>query len=212
MSTWSIWSFHLLVVLSSTINFSTTAHPLFHWDYRFLFFFSSSPSCNEVLVHFASSCLVACPYILLLLPLKKGTNKLYWGSCLRVTSRKKNLKKKASINFHLIFPFSVASLMFLSLCGSFFTCVVQYSSFSKRASWQEWKMCFLSKATAESSCAEAAWTSEHGERGTIIPTLLPPLQPLPLAGTLVRAALVALTGFNYWQWDWEAFHEVFFYY
>lgn len=70
-------------------------------------------------------------------------------------------RKKASINFHFIFPFSFASLMFLSLCGSFFTCAVQYFSFSKRVSWQEWKMCFLSKATAETSCAGAAVTTEH---------------------------------------------------
>jgi len=38
VSAWSRWSFHLLALLSSTVNFSTTVYAVFNWDYRFFFF------------------------------------------------------------------------------------------------------------------------------------------------------------------------------
>lgn len=123
MSAWPRWSFHLLALLSSTITFSTTVYPVFNWDYRFFFFFSKCilPWSATVLFLQLSCGLSLCPIVA---PSKKGTSKLWCGPCARAR------REKAGINFCFMFSFSFVSLMFLSLCCSFFTCVVQWFSFS----------------------------------------------------------------------------------
>lgn len=179
MSAWSRWSFRLLALLSSTVNFSTTAYPVFNWDYRFIFF-PASASCHEVLLYFPSSCLVVCPYALLLLPLKKAQT-----NCVVVLVPDQEAKI-ASINFHFTFSFSFVSLTFISLPRSFFTCVVRYFSFSNVSHDRNEKCVSWARPQLKTAVQILPKPLNIQEQSKTITRLSPPppICSMPLAGKL----------------------------